>query len=138
MDDFRSQLAAVIDTLTAAGVRPVFLVVDLDGIDDVKRTQGAESVANLRAGAVDAITAAAGGCDAFTYDEQRVVAILPGFPRLKTFALIERLRRALPLLGQSYDCTLRPEFDVIEYEDEHGVAGLISQLVRPRPQEGAA
>jgi hypothetical protein len=50
------------------------------------------------------------------YGEERIVAILAGFDRLRTFAMIEKLRRGLPLLAQSFDCFLRPEFDVLEYD----------------------
>ncbi|HEU5479259.1 MAG TPA: hypothetical protein VFU90_05470 [Candidatus Tumulicola sp.] len=128
MDDFRTELTAVVDEMRAAGIEPTFLVVDLDGIGYVKQARGAESADTFRASATDAIAAAAGGCDTFRYGEERIVAILPGYTRLKTFALIERLRRALPLLGQSFDCPLQVEFDVLEYDEQHGVPALVAQL----------
>ena len=56
------------------------------------------------------------------------------FDRLKTFALIQKLRRTIPLLGQSFDCFLRPECDVLEYDAQTGAAGLISQIAKRRQQ----
>lgn len=136
MDDFRNELGALIDALEADGIEPVFLIVDLEGIMQVKRDHGADTLEKFRAAMVDAISNAAGGCDAFTYGDERIVAVLPGLPRLKTFALIEKLRRTLPFLGQSFDCVLRPDFDVLEYDPAHGVAGLVSQLSRLSRREG--
>lgn len=78
---------------------------------------------------MDAITNACGG-EAFVHGDYRVVGVLPGPSRLKTFALIQKLQRALPLLGQSFDCLLHPEFDVLEYDAGLGVAGIVSQLVK--------
>ena len=137
MDDFRTQLTAVIDHLRSEGKEPVFLVVDLIGIEQLK-SQSPQSVTNFRQSAVDALVSAGQGCDAFTYDDHRIVAILTGFDRLKTFAAIEKLRRALPIMAQSYDCTLTPGFDVLEYDDEQGVAGLMKQLVAKRSEDSAA
>jgi len=137
MDDFRSQLADLIESMRLAGVEPVFLVVELDGASYLK-TQGPEALAKFRTAAIGAVTAAGQGCDAFTYGDDRIVAILPGFDRLKTFAVIEKLRRALPLLGQSFDVALQPEFDVLEYDPVHGVAGLINYLVTASRQHHAA
>ncbi len=130
MDDFRSQLAAAVDAMLEQGVQPVFLVADLSGIAHIKRMHGADSLATFRQAAIDAIVSAGHGCEAFSYGEERIVAILAGFDRLRTFAMIEKLRRGLPLLAQSFDCFLRPEFDVLEYDEAAGVAGLIAQLVR--------
>jgi hypothetical protein len=130
MDDFRSQLSSLVDAMMAEGVQPVFLVVDLDGIEQIKRTHDAESVATFRQTAIGAVVSAGHGCEAFSYGDERVVAILPGFDRLKTFAVIEKLRRGLPLLAQSFDCYLRPEFDVLEYDAAAGIPGLIGQLAR--------
>lgn len=129
MDDFRTELSALVDAMREDGVEPSFLIVDLDGIDHIKKTHGAESVEKFRDAATGAIAAAGGNCDTFTYGEERIVAILGGFGRLKTFALIDKLRRILPLLGQSFDCVLRPEFDVLDL-DEQGVAGLVGQLAK--------
>jgi hypothetical protein len=139
MDDFRLELGAVVDAMREAGTEPVFLIADLDGMAHIKKVHGAESLDTFRAAAIDAISAAAGGCDTFTYGEERIVAILGGFGRLQTFSLIDKLRRALPLLGQSFDCILRPEFDVLEYDAQLGVAGLVAQLGKlKRYQDEAA
>jgi hypothetical protein len=139
MNDFRSQLGAVIDEMVAQNIEPVFLVVDLEGIDYIKRIHGVESVEKFREAAIGTITSAGRGCDAFTYGEDRIVAILAGFDRLRTFALIDRLRRALPLLSQSFDCVLQPDFDVLEYDAKTGVAGVINQLVvQPEKRREAA
>ncbi|MDP9235793.1 MAG: hypothetical protein M3P30_00090 [Chloroflexota bacterium] len=133
MDDFRSQLTAMIDDMTARGIAPAFLVVDLYGVERIKTAHGQESLDKFRAAATAAITSAAHGCDTFTYGEDRIVAVLEGFDRRKTFALADKLRRGLPYLAQSFDFILRPEFDVLEYDATSGVAGLIAQLVTPRP-----
>lgn len=130
MDDFRAHLEAAVDTVLAQGLKPVFLVVELVGATDIRRVHGADSLAKFRETATGAIVAAGGGCDSFTYGEERVVAILPGFDRLKTFATIEKLRRGLPYLAQSFDFVLHPEFDVIEYDLTTGIGGVIAQLVR--------
>jgi hypothetical protein len=132
MDDFRAQLSTVIDALLAEGIKPVVLVIDLYGVERIRQMQGQESLDKFRAAATGAITSAGGGCDAFTYGEDRIVAILPGFERLKTFALADKLRRSLPYLAQSFDFALQPEFDVLEYDATAGVAGLVSQLVQRR------
>ena len=130
MDDFRKELAAVVDVMRGDGVEPAFLVVDLEGIAAIRQMHGAGSLDTFRDTAIGAISAAANGCDTFTYGDERIVAILGGFGRLQTFALIEKLRRALPFLGQSFDVVLRPEFDVLEYDEGTGVAGLVAQLAR--------
>ena len=44
----------------------------------------------------------------------------------------------LPLLSQSFDVMLQPEFDTIVYDEATGVAGVINQLVAPRRQADAA
>ena len=138
MDDFRTELTALVEAMRAEGIEPAFLVVDLDGIDYLKRSRGSESAESFRSAATGAIAAAAGDCDTFSYGEERVVAILPGFSRLKTFALIDRLQRALPLLGQSYDCALRASFDVLEYDATVGVPGVIAQLAKLQRDEHVA
>src|SRR3990172_571552 len=130
MDDFRAHLEAAVDAVLAQGLKPVFLVVELSGASDIKRVHGADSLATFREAATGAIVAAGGGCESFTYGEERVIAILPGYDRLKTFAIIEKLRRSLPYLAQSFDCVLHPEFDVIEYDLTTGIGGVIAQLVR--------
>ena len=132
MDDFRTQLGGVIDVMLAGGIKPSFLVADLFGAEHVKRAHGADSFESFRSAAIASISGGANGAEVFCYDEQILVAILPGFPRLKTFALVDKLSRALRLLGQSYDCMLEPEFDSIEYDPEKGIAGLISELVKVR------
>jgi GGDEF domain-containing protein len=111
MDDFRSQLTAVIDEMQGQGDQPLFLIVDLDGSDQIKQNRGAESLDQFKQSAINLLSQATDGSDAFTYGDEAVVAILSSreFDRLKTFAVIQKLRRSIPLLGQSYDCFLRPE-----------------------------
>ncbi len=138
MDDFRSQLSDVINEMVANGVEPVFMVVDLHGIETIKRAHGQESLDKFRDAAINAITSAGHGCDAFTYGEDRIVAILPGFDRLKTFSMADKLRRGLPYLAQSFDCIIRPEFDILEFEATSGVAGLVNQLVKRQTREDVA
>jgi hypothetical protein len=133
MDDFRAQLTAVIDDILAAGKEPMFLVIDLFGAEYIKANRGAQDLENFREAAMNAVTRAAPGSAAFCHGELRVVGILPGYDRLKTFALIDKLGRALPFVAQSYDCVLYPEFDTLEYDPKTGVAGLINHLVqKPR------
>jgi hypothetical protein len=136
MDDFRSQLTAVIDHMAQDGDSPIFLVVDLEGALDIKRVRGVEGLEQFKKEAIELVASVTGGCDAFTYGDETLVAILAAstFDRLKTFALITKLRRAVPLLGQSYDCYLRPECDVLEFDAQTGAAGLISQIARRRHQ----
>lgn len=135
MDDFRDQLTAVLDHMIERGERPAFLIVDLEGAADIKRSHGQESLDKFKNAAIDALVAATNGADAFTYGEDRVVAILGHeWDRLKTFALIQKLRRAIPLLGQSFDCFLRPEFDVVDYDESAGIAGLIRQITTKRSE----
>ena len=138
MDDFRTQLKEAIDAMSEEGVEPVFLVIDLRGSIYIKRGQGIASFEKFRQSALDALAAAAEGCDTFTYGEERIVGILPGFGRLKTFALIERLRRALMLLAQSYDCTLAPDFDALELDPATGVAGVVNHLAAATREAGEA
>lgn len=133
MDDFRSQLTTVVDEILADGKQPMFLVVDLFGAEYIKAHRGAEDFQQFREAAMNSITAAAAGSHSFCHGELRVVGILPGYDRLKTFALIDKLGRTLPFVAQSYDCILYPEFDTLEYDPKAGVAGLINQLVqKPR------
>jgi hypothetical protein len=136
MDDFRSQLTELIDHMLGQGDTPLFLVIDLEGALEIKRVRGSESLADFKREAIELVGSATGGCDAFTYGDETLVAILDAqrFDRLKTFALIQRLRRALPLLGQSFDCYLRPESDVLEYDAQTGAAGLIGQIAKRRQQ----
>ncbi len=132
MDDFRSQLTAVIDHMAQEGDTPLFLVIDLDGALDIKRMRGVEGLDNFKKDAIAMVSSLTNGCDAFTYGDETLVAILgaSSYDRLKTFALIQKLRRAVPLLGQQFDCYLRPECDVLEYDPQTGAAGLISQIAR--------
>jgi len=135
MDEFRTQLRNLIDEMRAGGVEPAFLVVDLEGAAAIK-AQGDDSLDRFKEGAIRSVVSATGGADAFTYGDDRVVAILGSeFDRLKTFAIIEKLRRAIPLLGQSFDCFLRPNFDVIEYDEATGIGALITQITTRRTQE---
>lgn len=139
MDDFRTQLSGVIDAMVAAGITPTFLIVDLEGADDIRKMHGGESLQKFHEAAISAVIGATAGADAFSYGEERVVAILGGeYDRLKTFALSQKLRRVIPLLGQSFDCFLRPEFDIVEYDPEKGVGALIAILARPRQREDVA
>jgi hypothetical protein len=137
MDEFRTQLRNLIDAMRADGVEPAFLVVDLEGAAQIKiKARGIDSLDNFKDAAVRTVVNATGGADAFTYGDDRVVAILGGdFGRLKTFAVIEKLRRAIPLLGQSFDCYLRPNFDVIEYDEATGIGALITQITTRRSPE---
>ena len=134
MDDFRTQLTALIDHFREQGDQPLFLFVDLEGAEEIKRIRGADSLDQFKQSAIAIVSQATEGADAFTYGDESLVAILGAaqFDRLKTFALIQKLRRTIPLLGQSYDCFLRPEFDVLEYDAQSGVAGLISHITRAR------
>lgn len=129
MDDFRAQLTQAVDEMIARQVEPVFLVVDLFGAEYIKSQHGAESLAKFHEAAGDAIMGASRGGSALSYGEGRIVGILPGHDRLKTFAMIEKLRRSLPMLAQSFDCILQPDFDVLEYEAGTGIAGVMAQLV---------
>ena len=137
MDDFRTQLRGLIDAMRAEGVNPAFLVVDLQGADAIRAARGAESLEQFKEAAIRAVVSATGGvADAFSYGDDRVVAILGAeFGRLKTFSVIEKLRRSIPFVGQSFDCFLRPEFDVLEYDDNAGIGALIAQLTTRRTQE---
>jgi hypothetical protein len=136
MEDFRSQLSALIEHIRAEGDQPLFLIVDLDGAEDIKRTRGNESLDQFKASAISLVSQATESADAFSYGDETLVAILGAsqFDRLKTFALIQKLRRTIPLLGQSYDCFLRPDFDVLEFDQQTGVAGLITHITRSRKE----
>ena len=140
MDDFRKQLQGVIDAMLAEGSQPAFLCIDLEGAEQIKKSHGVESLDLFKEAAISAVNNATNGADAFTYGDERIVAILGAeYDRLKTFALIQKLRRVIPLLGQSFDCFLRPECDVIDYDPVAGVAALINNLaVRTRPSEHVA
>lgn len=137
MEDFRSQLGQVLDTMIAGGQTPLFLVCDLDGAEQMKKTHGEESLEKFHQAAIAAVVSATNGADAFTYGETRLVAILVAedYDRLKTFALIQKLRRAIPMLGQSFDAFLQPDFDVIEYDTETAISGVMAQLAQRRRRE---
>ena len=136
MDEFRSQLRDLIDSFAAEGVVPTFIVVDLEGADQIKSAQGRESLDKFKEATIRAVVSATNGADSFTYGDDRVVAVLgAGWDRLRTFAMIEKLRRTIPLLGQSFDCYLRPEFDVFEYDEQGGIGAVIAQLTAARPRE---
>jgi hypothetical protein len=139
MEDFRAQLRDLIEALQAEGVTPAFLVVDLPGAEEIKRVQGPDSMERFKDGAIRAVVSATGGADAFTYGDERVVVVLgAGWERLKTFALIQKLRRVMPMLGQSFDCYIAPEFDVIEYDPATGFSTLLNQLTQHRRREDVA
>ena len=129
MDDFRAQLSNAVDGMLAVETEPVFLVVELFGAEYIKHQHGAESLSKFHAVAAATIVAASRGGEALSYGEGRIIGILPGHDRLKTFAMIEKLRRALPMLAQSFDCILQPDFDVLEYDGGTGIAGVMAQLV---------
>ena len=134
MNEFRTQLGALIDEMLASGLRPAFLRIDLDGAEEIKAAHGAESLEKFKTAVINAVSTATDGADAFTYGDDRVIAILDdSWDRLRTFAMIHKLRRQIPFLGQSFDCFLRPDFDVIEYRDDQGLNGVITMLTRPRP-----
>ena len=138
MDDFRKELTAVVDDLVASGVIPMFLVVDLVGAEYLRASGNAEGLPKFRETCMESLSGAAGGAETFSYGEIRIVAILQGFDRLKTFSLVDKMRRMLPLLSQSFDVMLQPEFDTIVYDEATGVAGVINQLVAPRRYADAA
>jgi hypothetical protein len=101
---------------------------------DIKKVHGVESLDKFREAAIGAIVSAGHDCEAFSYGDDRVVAILGGFDRLKTFAVVEKLRRGLPFLAQSFDCVLHPQFDILEYVVETGGPGWWAGLRRPSIQ----
>lgn len=138
MDDFRRELTAVLDGLVAEGITPMFLMVDLVGAEVLRHSRDLESLDRLRETCMASLSSAAGNAETFSYGDIRVIAILRGYDRLKTFALVEKMRRMFPLLAQSFDCILAPEFDTIEYDESTGVAGVINQLIAPRRQVEAA
>ncbi len=130
MDDFRAQLTTVIDELAAQGIEPVFVLIDLAGAERIRKERGDEAFNHFRTSVISAVSSAGNGCDAFSYGDERVVAILTGVDRLKTFAIVEKLRRSLPFMAQSFDVPIRPEFDIIDYDPAKGVPGLVHELVK--------
>lgn len=138
MDEFRATLAQHVDALLADGVEPIFLLVDLVGAEQLRLARDTEALPRFRETCMATLSGAAGGAPAFTSGDTRVVALLGGYDRLKTFALIEKLRRTIPLLSQSYDTIVMPEFDTIEYDESTGISGVINQLTAPRRQPEAA
>jgi len=138
MDDVRKELAATIDAMVAEGEVPMFLMVDLVGAEYLRQSARGDALATFRETCMASLSAAAGDTQVFSYGEIRIVAILHGFDRLKTFALIEKMRRMLPLLGQSFDIDVQPEFDTLELDPATGAAGVIAQLVAPRQRADAA
>ncbi len=138
MDDFRKELAALIDGLMAQGRTPMFLMVDLVGAEELRRSSDAAALENFRDACMASLSSTANDAQVFCYGDIRIVAILHGFDRLKTFALVEKMRRMLPLLAQSFDCILALEFDTLEYDERTGVGGLINQIVAPRQSMEAA
>jgi hypothetical protein len=138
MNDFRHELASVVDQIIADGGEPIFLMIDLVGAEVLRQSHDLESLDRLRETCMASLSSAASGAPTFTYGDIRVIGILQGFDRLKTFALVEKLRRMFPLLAQSFDCNLAPEFDTIEYDERTGVSGVINQLIAPRREIEAA
>ena len=93
MDDFRTQLRLMIDEMVATGVNPTFLVIDMEGAEHIKKTHGQEALDGFKDAAIRAVTSATHGADAFTYGDDRLVAVLGGdYDRLKTFSLVKKLR----------------------------------------------
>jgi hypothetical protein len=139
MDDFRRELTSLVDGLVAAGIMPMFLMVDLNGAEHLRiSSNDPGALTRFRETCMDSLSGAASKAEVFSYGDLRIIAVLPGFDRLKTFALVERMRRALPLLAQSFDVLIQPEFDTIEFDEASGVAGVINQIVAPRGQLDAA
>jgi hypothetical protein len=138
MDDFRRDLSALVDEMLAAGYEPMFLVIDLVGAEVLRQSQDLESLERFRDTCMGVLSGAAGNVPTFSHGDVRIIGVLPGFDRLKTFALIEKMRRALPLQAQSYDCVVTPEFETIEYDSVNGVPGVYNQLIAPRRQLDAA
>ena len=138
MNDFRHELTSVVDELVAQGGEPIFLMVDLVGAEVLRQSKDLESLARLRETCMASLSSAANNAPTFSYGDIRVIAILQGYDRLKTFALIEKMRRMFPLLAQSFDFVLAPEFDTIEFDQRTGVSGVINQLIAPRRQAEAA
>ena len=116
----------------------MFLMVDLSGAEVLRYARDTESLPRFRETCMTSLSGAAGSAPVFAYGDLRIIGILGGYDRLKTFALVEKMRRMLPLLGQSYDCVIAPEFDTIEYDATAGIAGVINQLTAPRRQIEAA
>jgi hypothetical protein len=113
--------------------------MDLEGAAAIKVARGTEGLEQFKEAAMRAVISATDGADAFTYGDDRVVAILgAGWGRLKTFSLIEKLRRSIPLVGQSFDCYMRPTFDVFEYDENAGISALIAQITTRITQEESA
>lgn len=138
MDDFRAALALQVDALLAEGVEPIFLFVDLVGAEQLRLSRDTEALPRFRETCMATLSGAAGDAPTFAYGDTRIVALLGGYDRLKTFALIEKMRRTIPLLSQSYDTIVMPEFDTIEYDESAGITGIINQLTAPRRQPEAA
>lgn len=139
MDDARSQLTAAVDEAMAQGKTPVYVVVDLLGAAYVKSLHGGQRLAAFRESAAAVLASNGQGCPVVAASDDRLIAVLAGFGRLQTFAFVERLRRALPLLAQSFDCDLLPDFDIVEYDPQAGVGGLTAYLAkRAQPEAGAA
>lgn len=138
MDEFRAALAQQVDALLADGVEPIFLLIDLVGAESLRLARDTEALPRFRETCMATLSGAAGDCPTFSCGDTRIVAILAGYDRLKTFALIEKMRRMIPLLSQSYDTVVMPEFDTIEYDERTGITGIINQLTAPRPRAEAA
>lgn len=137
MNDFRAELAELVEQVVAAGLTPVFMVIDLEGASDVRRTQGDESYDRFVTAVTGAVRSAGPGSEALRYNDSRFVAIMPGFSRGRTFAIADKLGRSLPYIAQSFDCTLVPEFDIVEYDAAGGMAAFMHHLVARRDEPAA-
>lgn len=138
MDTFRIQLAEHVDALRAEGIEPMFLMIDLVGAEQLRFSRDQEALPRFRETCMGTLSGAAQEAPVFSHGDVRIIAILAGYDRLKTFALIEKMRRMIPLLSQSYDCVVTPEFDTIEFEPETGINGVWTQLTAARKQVEAA
>ena len=138
MDEFRATLALQVDALLADGVEPIFLLVDLVGAEQLRLARDTEALPRFRDTCMATLSGAAGDAPVFSCGDTRITALLSGYDRLKTFALIEKMRRMIPLLSQSYDTIVAPEFDTIEYDEGTSITGVINQLTAPRRQPEAA
>src|SRR5437667_6976621 len=124
MDDVRTRVVDLVDRMTGDGAEPVFLVADLFGAEVIYRTQGPVSFERFMGSVIDAVSSCTNSVDAFACSETRIVAVLAGVTRIRTFSFIDKLQHVLPLLSQSFDCDLDPQFDLIAYDPKAGAAGI--------------
>jgi hypothetical protein len=138
MEDIRDPLRAACDEILGRGETPVVVVMDLPGAGVIRHQRDDASLRDFHAAVGASFVAAARGGAWLPVSDERVIGVLPACERLRLFALIGKLERSLPLVAQSYDCELVPEFDSVEYDERTGLAGLVSYVTRPRPREQVA